>query len=277
MLSLLLRLSLPLFLIFFVINSLPLKIPKAKLRPSALSIYYGGPGSGKTTFATYLCRWYLASGIPVYSNVPIKGAFILDKNDIGVWNIPYGLVLIDEAGLEYNNRDFKGSFSKASGGASALAWYKKHRHERCEVCLFSQGFEDMDKKLRELCSDMFIVRHSFIPGFIVRRRISKSPRLDKDTHQPIDFYDYVPFGSKRILARPLWKYFDSFDRMGLPDKVWLRYGEDSGSLIHPSSVSGSSPGLLSPSKETPEGLTEANNLWYSFMVSSSAAEPLSDA
>lgn len=217
-----------LYLAFFLISSLPFRFPKVKCRPSALSVYYGGPGSGKTTYAAWLTRKYLASGIPVFSNVPIIGAFEISKNDIGNFEIPHrSLLIIDEAGVEYNNRDFGSSFSKKSGGQAALEWYKKHRHEGVEVAIFSQGFDDMDKKLRDLASDMFIVRHSLIPGFIVRKRIRKRPMIDEQTHQPVDFYDFRPFGSKRILARSVWRYFDSFDKMGLPQKTWLVYGSSS--------------------------------------------------
>lgn len=229
-----LYLFLVLFLLLFVTSSLPLKWPKEHIHPSRLSIYYGGPGSGKTTFCAWLTRKATLSGINVYSNVPIHGAFIINKADIGCYCIPPGILMIDEAGVEYNNRDFGSSFSKKSGGEKALEWYKKHRHEGVEVIIFSQGFDDMDLKLRTLASDMYIVRKSIIPGFIVRRRISKLPKIDKDTHQPIDSYDYVPFGRKYILARSVWKYFDSFDKMGLPEKSWSKYGEKEPEFTMPS-------------------------------------------
>lgn len=227
MLSVLFVLLLLLFLILFVVSSLPLQYPKFKLSPSRLSVFYGGPGSGKTTFAAFFTRKALASGIPVYSNVPILGAYEISKDDIGRFNIPYGLLIIDEAGVEYNNRDFGSSFSKKSGGAAALEWYKKHRHENVEVMIFSQGFDDMDKKLRDLASDMFVVSHSLLPFFIKARRIRKRPSIDENTHQPIDYYDFVPLLVKRIFSPVLWKFFDSFDRMGLPEKdLWKVYGEN---------------------------------------------------
>lgn len=213
-----------LYLLFSLISSLPLKFPKVKLSPSKLSCYYAGPGAGKTTFAAWLTQKYLASGIPVYSNVPIKGAYVIRKEEIGRVNIPWGLLIIDEAGLEYGAREYADSFNKRSGGYQALEWYKKHRHELVEVCLFSQGFDDMDKRLRELTSDCYIVRKSLIPYFIVRKRVRKRPSIDEITHQPIDYYDFMPFGSKRIFGPSVWKTFDSFDRIGLPAKGWTFWG-----------------------------------------------------
>lgn len=205
-----------------MISSLPLRFPKVRLNPSKCSIYYGGPGSGKTTMAAWLAIKYQKAGYSVFSNVPIKGCFILDKSDIGRYSIPSGsFVIIDEAGVEYNNRDFARNFSgsglsKKSGQTfSPLEWWKKHRHEGCEVAVFSQGFDDMDLKIRGLASHYYIVRRSLLPGMISVRAISKAPRIDKDTHQPIDMYDYLPLGRKFIFKRPCWPYFDSFDKMDL--------------------------------------------------------------
>ena len=95
--------------------------------PHVLNVYFGVPGSGKTTFAAYLTKWalhenalirfarkhsnwalcnallnskYLKRRIDVYSNVPITGAYQLDaKSDIGKYMIEDAKVIIDEAGI----------------------------------------------------------------------------------------------------------------------------------------------------------------------------------
>ena len=130
-----------------------------------LNVYFGVPGSGKTTFAAYLTRWalhenalirfcrrhgnpltrlilnskYLKRRISVYSNVPITGAYRLDaKVDIGHYMIEDAKIIIDEAGIEYNNRNYK-SFPQ-----EAIYFYKYHRHYRVSVDVFSQSYEDMD-------------------------------------------------------------------------------------------------------------------------------------
>lgn len=212
------------FLIRLFVLGLPLKFPRFHLQPSRLDVVYGGPGSGKSTYACFLARKAMASGYNVFSNVPITDAFILSKEDIGNYDIPAGsLVIFDEVGCEYNNRDFKSNFSKSSNGTKALEWWKKHRHEGCQCVILSQGFDDMDKKLQTLGSHYWIVRHSLIPGMITLRQIRKRPMIDEKSHQPIDFYDWQPMSKRRIFMRPLWRYFDSFDRMGLPSKDWERY------------------------------------------------------
>lgn len=214
-------------LVSLLISSLPLRFPRVKLRPDNLTIYFGGPGSGKTTYAAWLTRKYLASGIPVYSNVPIIGAYKIKKEDIGRWNIERGLLIIDEAGLEYNNREFAKNFSgKNKDQTQALEWYKKHRHELVEVAIFSQGFDDMDLKLRTLANELYVVRKFPLIPFVYRKRIRKKPDIDENTHQPIDMYEFMPMGFSLVWAPSVWKYFDSFERMGLPDREWTKYGEE---------------------------------------------------
>ena len=128
----------------------PQKAARKRLPPQIVSIYFGVPGSGKTTYAAYLARHDIRRGIPVWSNVPITGCYQLDpKTDIGTYMITGGRVIIDEAGIEYNNRDFK-DFSRKS-----LYFYKYHRHYQLAIDVFSQGFDDMDKKIRTLAQKLF--------------------------------------------------------------------------------------------------------------------------
>ena len=115
-------------------------------------VYFGAPGSGKSTMACRLALKSLKKGIKVYSNVEVKGCLNLDpRSDIGKYDICNGLVIVDEAGIEYNNRDFR-SFS-----AEQNKWFKLYRHARCDIVIFSQSFEDMDKKLRLLANRYFLV------------------------------------------------------------------------------------------------------------------------
>lgn len=216
------------FIVLFIIWRVrlwwPVKWPKIKLYSSRCSIYYGAPGSGKTTWAAFLCDRAQKSGYKVFSNVPIKGAYKVDKNDLGIWAINDALLIWDEAGIEFNSRDYKSNFSKSSGSLEILKWFKYHRHENVELAVFSQGFDDMDKKIRDLNTDMFIVRKGLIPNTVIRKRIKKRPDIDELTHTPIDKYYFVKFATNRIWAPAVWKKFNSFEKLGLPDKesweVW---------------------------------------------------------
>lgn len=217
------------------------------LCPSAprevLNVYFGVPGSGKTTFAAYLtaqalkqsrvvtwaerhsgkaASWLLKSRFfkrrqPVWSNVPITGAYQLDPHgDIGKYMMAGGKVIIDEAGIEYNNRNFK------SFPPEAVYWYKYHRHYNCSVDVFSQSYEDMDITLRRLAQNYYVVKKSLLPYFVVVKRIRRKVGIDDMTHQIIDKYYFgLPvLDTKWIFTPPLWKMFNSFSRRELTEKEW---------------------------------------------------------
>lgn len=226
-------------LIFILLRWLFPKKPR-----QVLNVYFGVPGSGKTTFAAYLTRTALkesrvitlAKDHPnrfsdwllnktsllkrredVWSNVPITGAYSLDpQKDIGRYMIEGGKVIIDEAGIEYNNRNFK------SFPPEAVYWYKYHRHYGCSVDVFSQSYEDMDITLRRLAQNYYVVKKSLIPYFVVCKRIRRKVGIDEHTHQIIDHYKFgFPIlDSKWIFTPPLWKLFNSFSRRELPQKDW---------------------------------------------------------
>lgn len=181
----------------------------------ALSIYFGVPGSGKTTFAAWLAKHDMKKGKKVWSNVPITGTLKFDpQTDIGKYMISDGRVIIDEAGLEYNNRNFK-KFSDEQN-----CFYKYHRHYQLNIDVFSQGYDDMDKKLRILAQKLYVVKKSLFPFFIVRKEISKRVGINDMTKEIIDEYFFVPFGSRWIFSPLLWKLFNTYSRKELPEKQW---------------------------------------------------------
>lgn len=180
-----------------------------------LTIWFGVPGSGKSTWAAWLTRRDLKKKRKVYSNVPITGAYKLEpEKDIGKVNIVNGRVIIDEAGLEYNNRKFK-TFSD-----EATYFYKYHRHYQCAVDVFSQGYDDMDKKLRVLAQRLYVVKKSFLPWFVKRREIGKRVGINELTKEIIDEYYFKPFTTKYIFCPPLWKTFNTISRKEFPEKPW---------------------------------------------------------
>lgn len=184
-----------------------------------LSVYFGVPGSGKSTFAAYLAKKDLKHGSPVWSNVPITGCFDLDPhNDLGSFMIADGRVIIDEAGIDYNNRGFKDNFK-----AHELYWFKYHRHYECAVDVFSQGWNDMDKKIRDLAQKLYVVKKSIFPFFIVRRTIGKRVGINELTKEIIDEYFWAPFSRKWIFAPAVWKMFNTLSRKELPPKQWARF------------------------------------------------------
>lgn len=209
--------------------------------PHVLNVYFGVPGSGKTTFAAHLTKWalhesgiirwcrkhdnalsriilksgYFKRRIDVYSNVPITGAYQLNaKDDIGNYMIEDAKIIIDEAGIEYNNRSYK-TFPQ-----EAIYFYKYHRHYKTSVDIFSQSFDDMDVTLRRLAQNFYVVRRSLVPFCVVARRIRRKVGVDDTTKQIADLYSMgLPIlDTKRIFSPPLWKMFNSYSRKELPHK-----------------------------------------------------------
>lgn len=221
--------------------------PMSRKVSHVLNVYFGVPGSGKTTFAAWLTKqcnreswvvkairrwpnsrllkWLIGTfsfrrALPVWSNVPITGAYKLDpQKDIGHYMIFGGKVIIDEAGIEYNSRFFK------TFPPEAIYFYKYHRHYQTSVDVFSQSYEDMDITLRRLAQHYYVVKKSLVPFCVTCRLIRRKVGVDDQTHQIADLYSMgVPLlDTRRIFCPTLWKLFNSYSRKELPVKEWEKW------------------------------------------------------
>lgn len=138
--------------------------------PYRLTMIFGKKGAGKTTLLTKLAIKYGKEGYKVFSNVEIFGCYKLNIDDIGFRDFPVNSVLlIDEVSLIWDNRNFK-SFK-----TEVARYFRLQRHYKNIVYLFSQNF-DVDKKIRDLCDDMYLLTNIF--GFLsIARKIKKTPTL----------------------------------------------------------------------------------------------------
>lgn len=211
---------LTILLIFYIF----LLLSARKSSPLCVNVFFGIPGSGKSTYAAHRAKKCLKRGEAVYSNVNIKGTYKLNpRDDLGVYEVRGGKVIIDEAGLDFNSRNFK-SFSNEN-----RTFFKMHRHEETSVDVFSQSFDDMDKTIRVLARNFWVVKPSLIPYFIVAVRINRYVGVDKQTQQIVDAYKMgLPFiDTKYCFAPSVWKMFDSYEKIqGLKEKQWEKWGEN---------------------------------------------------
>lgn len=187
------------------------KIPKLKLKPRAkpvaLSLYFGIPGAGKSTYAAYLAKKDMQKGRKVWSNFGITGALKCEKSDFGKYMMCDGRLIIDEAGLEYDNR-------KMSMTNDEIYFFKYHRHYQLDVDFFSQGL-DVDIKIRKLARHIYLIKPSLLPLFIKRKEIGRKVGINDMTKEICDEYFFVPFltgGTKLIFCPPLWKLFNTLSR-----------------------------------------------------------------
>jgi hypothetical protein len=183
------KILLMIFLSFFILGKVLEMF--LKKRNSYFDMYFGVPGSGKTTFAAYLARKASKRKKKVYCNVDIKGTYEIEKTDIGYYDMSNGLLEIDEAGLEFNNRNFKTNFD-----AQQLSFFKKHRHYKTDVVMFSQFWNDADIKLRNLTTRIFILKKSIFPFCITRKQIGKRVGINDMTKEIIDEYYFIPLSRK---------------------------------------------------------------------------------
>ena len=109
------------------------------VNPYKLTMIFGKKGSGKSTTLTRIAYEASKAGKQIYANIPLPNAHVISEADIGFYNIPPDSVLIiDEAGMVWDNRHFK-NFKP-----DVRDWFKLQRHHRVRVYLASQTF-DIDK------------------------------------------------------------------------------------------------------------------------------------
>lgn len=181
----------------------------------SIKIYFGVPGSGKTTLAAKIVHDNLKKGIKTFSNVPIKGSLTFDAPDIGKYDISDGDMVLDEAGIVFNSRKFK------SLPQSTIEWFKLSRHYGIKnIHVFSQSYEDMDITLRRLADEIYVIKRSVIPFVFCMRRIKVKVGIDEDTHQITDQYFFQFLGVRPYLGYHFWHMFDSWSAPNLPVVSW---------------------------------------------------------
>ena len=217
-----LKLSVFLFVVILVVTILFI-LSKPYINPYRLYMVFGKKGSGKTTYMVKLAVRAIRKGKKVYCNIPLSvpGVTFIDPVLLGVKvPEPDSLLLIDEVGMIWDNRDYKNFKNYVRD------FFKLQRHYRVTCYLFSQTF-DIDLKLRNLTDVMYLLT-SPLPFLSVIRRIKRSIVLVQPDGQSegriADSLEFVPwfmnlFGMRafQLTFIPRWsKYFDSFSVSDLP-------------------------------------------------------------
>lgn len=210
---------------FIVVVLIYHQLTKQYLNPYKLIMIFGKKGSGKSTLLTKLAIEHQRLGWSVFCTEPITGCYKIDYTDIGYIQFPENsCILIDEVGMIWDNRNFKSFDSKVRD------WFKLQRHYKCKVYLFSQTF-DVDKKIRDLVDEMYLVEKKF-RVFSYSKRILKKMVLNKSTadspsriDENLEFDSLLFFwcGSRKFTFIPKYiPYFDSFRCPRLLDKEFDR-------------------------------------------------------
>lgn len=187
---------------------------------------FGLPRSGKTTFLAKMSKqalagkkqltvgggaWKVALGdfapyAHVYSNFPLQGCERIEFKDLGRYDTNRSLILIDEISLFADARDYK-TFDKV-----IKEWFALHGHYRTDVVYCSQGYEDTDKRIRNLTEIMLYIER--FGAFTRVRPIRKAWSIDGSITE--GFTLAPPLSSSWIWRRRYYDRFDSFAAPALP-------------------------------------------------------------
>lgn len=184
-------------------------------------VWFGVPGSGKTSMAALLSRFSQKEHVKVLSNFELKGAYKVQAVDLGVFDMSFDgdgcHCILDEASSDFDNRNFK-NFAKSE----AKDYFSFHRHQNNMVDVFSQGY-DIDKRIRDrtASSGLFHLKKFPIPGFVFYRQIRKILFIKKDDKQIVDGFQYMGL-PRFIYSRSVWFDFDTLDLTHCPkiQKEW---------------------------------------------------------
>lgn len=194
----------------------------------------GPPGSGKTTLAAF---WALKTRLTldkedVYCNVPIRGVKKFSwEDDFGTYMIKDATIIIDEAGLELDNRNFAMNFTdiidKKTGqlihnGKAKLETAKLHRHYGLDILLLSQ-WTDQDIKLRNLSQNYWVMKKTGFPWLLHAKLYDTDIDVDQMTgdfrmvrvkkhsyfiFSPVVWFDFVTDDYPVLPEKDNWKVYD---------------------------------------------------------------------
>lgn len=187
----------------------------------AISLYFGLPGCGKTTWLTKLALDAVRKGKYqfVYTNVHLNvpGVTIIDNECIGTYELENCLLLIDEATLFADSRDFK-NFSKGR-----LEYFLEHRHRCADIILFTQQWDGVDRKIRVITDRVYYVYKGCFTGFCISKcwrvpygiLFPDPKKTGEKLGEIIQGYSkppiYVRLFAKWIYRPKYYRYFDSWE------------------------------------------------------------------
>ena len=184
--------------------------------------YFGLPGSGKSTFLTMIAQKEIkrikrgkSPYKRVLTNFYCQGCYIINYAQLGLYDFSDSLILLDEITLDADSRNFK-QFDQVK-----KQFFLLHRHYHIDVIYFTQQWDGVDKKIRDITHDLYYVkkiRFPFLSNLSVATRIFRVLDINEDTKEIVNGYrfpnwfDRLIGSTKEFCWRPkYYKYFDSFD------------------------------------------------------------------
>lgn len=173
--------------------------------PYKLFMVFGKKGSGKSSFLVRKAIQYQKKGYIVYTNMSdccLDGIRIIDPDKLGDFvPVADSCLLLDEVGMLYDNRNYR------NFRPSVRDFFKLQRHYKVVCFLASQSF-DIDKKLRDLTDEMYLISN-IATAFSLVRPIRKSVTLTEATAE----------GESRIAENLKFRFITSWRLYWIPKTV----------------------------------------------------------
>ncbi len=189
-----------------------------------IKCYFGVPGVGKSTVLVREYKKNKRHYDHIYTiNLQIKGVEMISMHDLEKYKFRNTLILWDEITMDADNRSFK-SFS-----SDLRDFFILHRHLGCDIIYATQNFENVDKKVRDLTSELWYMSKSVVPFlklFTTSKRIYRQININEHTseltlgYRFCNFLESIFVSNFKLVLRPLYyKYFDTHDELSLKDRV----------------------------------------------------------
>lgn len=198
-----------------------------------VTIYFGLPRSGKTTLIVKRALSYARRGVNVYTNVPItlpasgqrsdrlrERIHLISPSWLGVYDMRDGVVLLDEGTVYMDSRAYKTMPKQLSD------WLMLHGHYRLNIEVYTQRYNGVDVKVRNLCERCYYVRKSKVLRCLtlvtpIDYRLIVPSSGDPNPGEIIEGYQQLPwyirmFCTSIVYRRLYYRYFDSWLAPELP-------------------------------------------------------------
>lgn len=187
--------------------------------------YFGVPGCGKTTKLVQIARKRKNKKRYDYIytiNVDVKGCERITPEELKKYRFKNSLILWDEITMDADNREFK-SFDKR-----LRDFFLLHRHMGCDIIWFTQNYDKVDIKIRDLTAELWYMKKSVVPilsELTISKRIYREININEHTSELTLGYRFCSFleslfatNNEITIRRLYYKYFDSFDELNLKER-----------------------------------------------------------
>lgn len=185
--------------------------------PTGMSVWIGLPGAGKTTAVSMMVHKFTKdkhnSGRLCLTNVPILGARRFDITDVGHYLMEDGMIIIDEAGIDLNNRNWKSNLDP-----DQLRFNKKFRHYNISHYMLFSQYLDMDNTFIRLADSLHLLKR-LGPFTLIRDYVPGFNPCGSDGKPCIEWQKKRGIGGIHVFLRfRYYHLFDTYEAEDLPIK-----------------------------------------------------------